>query len=104
MGADLIKKIEAWESMLVEGRSKNGQDVINWPNRLNADLFDLRSGMDSQDPRVTQGARDRLKDLEAEWDKHRNAMKELQGTHIAAYNEAFRNQQIPALILPQEGK
>ncbi len=104
MGADLIKKIDAWESMLVEGRSKNGQDVINWPNRLNADLFDLRSGMDSQDPRVTQGARDRLKDLEAEWDKHRNAMKELQSTHIAAYNEAFRNQQIPALILPQEGK
>ncbi|MBK8043979.1 MAG: glycosyl hydrolase [Haliscomenobacter sp.] len=99
MGQDLIKKIDAWESNLVEARSKNGQDVINWPNRLNADFFDLRSSLDTQDPRITQGIRDRMADLESEWTKQQNALAELKSKDMAAFNQAFKAKNIPALIV-----
>lgn len=101
-GKGLISKMEKWESNLVEGRSQNGQDVINWPNRLNADFFDLRSGMDTADPRVTQGAKDRFADLEKEWKMHEKSMQDLLQQDVAAYNAAFVSKQVPALIFPQK--
>ena len=38
-GKELIKKIDQWESNLIEPRSKNFQDVINFPNKLNSEFL-----------------------------------------------------------------
>lgn len=97
-GKDLIAKINAWESNLIEPRTKNGQDVINWPSKLNVDFFALRSSLDAHDPRITQGVKDRLADLEAEWEKQQKAMQDLLQKDIAAYNEAFKARNVPAII------
>lgn len=97
-GKNLIKKIDEWEANLVERRQKNFQDVINWPSKLNAEFFALRSSLDAQDPRVTQGVRDRLADLETQWAKHQSELEKLISEDVKAYNDLFRNRNVPALI------
>jgi hypothetical protein len=96
-GQDLVKKINDLESELVEPRTKNGQDVINWPSKLSAELFTVRGRVDVHDPRITQGNRDRFADLSAEWAKQQQGLQNLK-KEIQGYNEEFKKQGIPALV------
>lgn len=100
-GEQLLKTIDAWEAEIVETRQRNFQDVINWPSKLNAEFFDLRGKLDVHDPRVTQGVRDRLRDLEAEWTRHRASWKKLIDEDIAGYNRMFREKNLPVLTAPK---
>ncbi|MDX2046437.1 MAG: hypothetical protein SFU87_06605, partial [Chitinophagaceae bacterium] len=97
-GAALIKKIDEWESNLVETRQKNGQDVINWPSKLNAEFFNIKSLADGHDPRITQGVKNRLADLEKEWAIHKNTMQNVLKKEVEAYNNLFKNKNLPAII------
>ncbi|MFZ4426694.1 MAG: glycosyl hydrolase, partial [Saprospiraceae bacterium] len=96
-GKALTEKINLWESKLIEPRTRNGQDVINWPSGLNVEFFSLRSALDAQDPRITQGLRDRLADLEAEWARYRTAMTEILSQDIPAFNALYKSGNIPVL-------
>ena len=96
-GQDLVKKINALESNLIEPRTKNGQDVINWPSKLSVELFDVRGKVDAHDPRITQGTRDRLADLSAEWMKHQQSLQALK-QEIQGYNAAFKGLNLPAVM------
>ncbi len=98
-GEELVKKMDAWEANIVESRQRNFQDVINWPSKLNAEFFDLRGKVDVHDPRITQGVRDRLRDLEAQWNTHQASLRNLMEKDVAAYNQLFREQNIPAVIV-----
>ena len=98
-GKELIKKIEQWESNLVQTKQKNFQDVINFPSKLNTEYFAIRSVLDVHDPRVTQGARDRFNDLEKQWAVYKEQMKNLVDNDISAYNKIFKEKNIPALLI-----
>ncbi len=98
LGKKLSKKIDQWEQQLVEPRSKNFQDVINFPNRLNAEFLQLRSVADTHDPKLTQGAKDRGRDVEAQWQGYRNQLSELLQKDLTEYNKTFRDKNLPALI------
>lgn len=69
----------------------------NWPSGLNVEFFSLRSSLDAQDPRITQGLRDRLTDLEAEWARYRAAMAEILEKDIPAFNTVYKSSNIPVL-------
>jgi len=97
-GKELIKKIDQWESNLIEPRSKNFQDVINFPNKLNSEFLQLRSVSDTHDPRLTKGAQDRARDVEAEWTKYKQQMNELIQKDINNYNRMFKEKNLPAVI------
>ncbi|MFZ6001202.1 MAG: glycosyl hydrolase, partial [Bacteroidota bacterium] len=97
-GKDLIKKIETWESNLIEPRSKNFQDVINFPNKLNSEFLQLRGVADAHDPRLTKGVQDRARDVQADWSKYRGQMQEIIQKDIADYNKKFRDKNMPAVI------
>ena len=98
-GKELIKKIEKWESNLIETRSKNFQDVINFQNKLNSEFFQLRTTLDTHDPRVTQGVRDRLRDVQSDWQKYKQQMNEIVTKDVANYNKMFRDKNLPALMM-----
>ncbi len=100
-GKNLVGKMEDLESELVEPRTKSTQDVINWPGKLNAEFFVLKNKLDTHDPRVTEGVRSRLSDLEAQWTKHRQTLYQLLEEDVHAFNRKYREMQIPALIVPQ---
>ncbi|MFM8742614.1 MAG: WD40/YVTN/BNR-like repeat-containing protein, partial [Cytophagales bacterium] len=97
-GKEIIKKLEKWEKELIEPRSKNFQDVINFQNNLNSEFLQLRSTADTHDPRVTQGVRDRLGDIQVDWSKQKNVMNEVINKDISNYNKTFKEKNLPALI------
>lgn len=97
-GKELIELIDAWQSRIVETRQKNTQDVINWPSKLNASYFYLRGAIDTYEPQVTQGVKDRLEDLDKRWAKEKEALEKILETEIPAYNRLYREQNIPALV------
>jgi photosystem II stability/assembly factor-like uncharacterized protein len=97
-GREILKKLEKWESNLIEPRSKNGQDVINFQNKLNSEFLQIRSVADAHDPRITQGAKERFADVQAEWAKHKRTMQEIVTKDITDYNKLFKDKNLPALI------
>ncbi len=97
-GKEILKKLEKWESNLIEPRSKNGQDVINFQNKLNSEFLQIRSVADAHDPRITQGAKERFADVQTEWAKHKQTMQEIVTKDITDYNKLFKDKNLPALI------
>ncbi len=97
-GTALIKKITDWESNLIETRQRNFQDVINWPSKLNAEFFNLKGLADAHDPRITNGMKVRLTDLEVEWMKYKAQMDGDLKKALDEYNQKFRNANLSPII------
>jgi photosystem II stability/assembly factor-like uncharacterized protein len=93
----LIESIDAWESNIVEGRIQNGQDVINWPSKLNVEFFNIKRLADAADPRITQGIKTRLADLQSQWNAEKGKVEAIKKS-LAAYNTLYKSQQLEALI------
>ena len=92
----LIKKIDQWESAIIESRTQNGQDVINWPSKLNVEFFYLKGLVDISDPKVTQGVKNKFADLQLQW---QNEKSKLQGinTAVAEFNALYKTTSIEAI-------
>lgn len=98
-GEALTKRITSWEDNLIQSKQKTFQDVINFNNKLNAQLINLSGYIDSADPKVTQGARERLQDLLKDWDLYKKERDAITRVGMKAYNDQFKALDIPALIL-----
>ncbi len=97
-GQELVAALTAWEDQVVESRIKNGQDVINWPSKLNAEFFFLHGLADTHNPIVTEGLKASLNDLEAKWEKLQTEYDTVLVKKINAYNELFKSSNLPAVI------
>ncbi|WP_350284448.1 glycosyl hydrolase [uncultured Croceitalea sp.] len=100
-GEALIKRITVWEENLIQPKQKTFQDVINFNNQLNADLLHLKSFVDVAEPKVTQGVKERLKDLLTDWSTYENEKNTIVGQEMTEYNELFKSLDLPALILTE---
>ncbi|MEO9661363.1 MAG: sialidase family protein, partial [Maribacter dokdonensis] len=100
-GDSLIKRITSWEENLIQPNQKTFQDVINFENKLNAQLLNLRGYIDVAEPKVTMGAKERLRDLLAIWRSFKTEHNVIINTEMKAYNTLFQSLEIPAIILPQ---
>lgn len=101
LGEALIQRMEAWEEPLVQARQQTFQDVINFPNRLNAQYLFLLQAIDSSEPPISQGAWQRWADLEDQWLQHRIEMEKIYALDLAAFNQRFDELQIPAVVVPE---
>ena len=99
MGTTLLDSMKEWESTLIQRDQKTFQDVINFPNRLNAELASLISRSSGHDPRVTAGAQQRKVDLSEEWSSAKGVMDNIINDQIAKYNKAYRDLGLDALII-----
>lgn len=99
-GKDLLEKLSQWERTLIQPDQKTFQDVINFNNKLNAEWMHLKGYVDSPDPAVTQGAKDRFNDLQQEWKDAKKALQNLIDNEIATFNQAYKELNIPSLIVP----
>jgi hypothetical protein len=94
----LIKDIDGWEANIVESRTQNGQDVINWPSKLNVEFFYIKGLVDVSDPVITNGVKNKLVDLQASWDKEKLKLEAIyEATKL--FNNQFKNANIAALQL-----
>ncbi len=101
-GKSIIDQITAWEENLIQPDQKTFQDVINFPNQLNAELMNLKSRVDGAVPGATAGAKLRLADLRSVWSLHQAALQRIISEEVAGFNATYKEMGLPALILPAD--
>ncbi len=97
-GEALLKRINSWEENLIQAKQKTFQDVINFNNKLNAQLIQLKSYIDQADPKITNGAKERFNDLVNDWQVYKNERDAIINTEMSDYNALYKSLNIPALI------
>lgn len=98
-GEALNKRISLWEENLIQPQQKTFQDVINFNNKLNAQLLNLSAYVDQADPKVTDGAKQRLDDLLRDWNKYKTEHDAIILNEMKIYNEMFKSLDLPAIII-----
>ena len=84
-GSALVEKMKAWDEDMVQRRSKAYDDVENFPNKFTANYLFLINETDSDIPRVNQSSRDRLAELNKEWEGLNARAKTIIETDVPAY-------------------
>jgi photosystem II stability/assembly factor-like uncharacterized protein len=100
-GKALVERITKLEEQLVQPKQETFQDVINFPNKLNAQFIYLMSEIDNSDPPLTNGAKVRYAALKAEWDQLQAAGSRILEKEVPAFNAFFQQHAIPAVIVPK---
>jgi predicted nuclease with TOPRIM domain len=98
-GKELLERINSWEENLIQPKQKTFQDVINFHNQLNAEFMNLRDYVDAAEPKVTQGARERLADLLGQWSIFEQEKNAIVATEMNAYNALYKSLNLPAIII-----
>ncbi|NIP59502.1 MAG: hypothetical protein GWM92_14325 [Gemmatimonadetes bacterium] len=99
VGDSLTADLETWETTVVQAKQETFQDVINFQNRLDAQILHLFGSVDGTEPPVTEGARERLADLEEEWSERSDAFAALMD-RLAAFNALIRELEVPPVVIP----
>ena len=99
MAKKITFKIEEWEKKLIQPKQKTFQDVINFHNKLNAEFVYLHEYVNSLDPQVTSGARERFKDLDYKLKVNMKTFENDILESIEKYNIEYERKKIPAIIL-----
>ncbi|MDQ6815204.1 MAG: glycosyl hydrolase, partial [Bacteroidota bacterium] len=96
--ADTInKKVTAVEDALYQTKSKSGQDVLNYPIRLNdkiSGLFDVANSGNNPPSSQVQEA---FKELSAEADKYLNELKQVMNNEVRQFNKLIYQKQLPVI-------
>ena len=87
----IVKTIKTWEEQLIQSKSQSNDDVINFVNKLSANIVFVKGEVESGNtPYVTKGQQKRYEELHAEWKKYEAQKKALLENEIAAFNDACR--------------
>ena len=101
-GKALSAKIASWEKNIITTQQETFQDVINYYNRLSAEMLDLRGRMENaQQPRVPEGHKKIYRQLMNEWQAYKAELEKIIQQDVPAFNKLYREKQLPALLFPQ---
>ena len=97
----LSQAVGALEADLYQPRQEAYLDEINFPNRLRERLLELLSIVDGSGPPVTQGMRERWRDLASELEQHEARYAVLLGRELASFDQAWVDAGFGAIVLPE---
>jgi photosystem II stability/assembly factor-like uncharacterized protein len=100
-GKALDKKMTAVEEALIQTKAKSGQDVLNYPVRLNNDLAALAGTVESADTAPTKQSYEVFDLVSKQVDEQLAKWKEIVETDVASYNNFVKQKEVPMLILAQ---
>lgn len=95
LGKSIIGKIDSLKGELVQEKQKTFQDVINFPNQLDAKIRHIQSVIEESYPPVTMGQTTRANDLMDEWKVKKDRWLRLQADDVHQFNEALDQADIP---------
>jgi hypothetical protein len=98
-GKSLDKKMTEVEEALIQTKAKSGQDVLNFPIRLNNQLAALGGVVGSADSAPTQQSYEVFDMLSKAIDEQLAKWKSLVATDVKSYNDMVKQQDVPALML-----
>jgi hypothetical protein len=100
-GKSLDKKMTEVEEALIQTKAKSGQDVLNFPIRLNNHLVALSGVVGSADSAPTHQSYEVFDMLSKQVDEQLTKWKALLSTDVKAYNDLIKQQEVPAVIVKQ---
>jgi photosystem II stability/assembly factor-like uncharacterized protein len=98
-GKALDTKMTEVEEALIQTRAKSGQDVLNFPVRLNNDLVALSGVVSSADSAPTKQSYEVFDMLSKAVNEQLTKWKAIVSTDVAAYNNLMKQQEVPALMV-----
>ena len=98
-GKALDKKMTEVEEALIQTKAKSGQDVLNFPIRLNNQLVALGGVVGRADSAPTQQSYEVYEMLGKAIDEQLAKWKGIVATEVKAYNEMVKQQEVPAVLL-----
>ena len=101
MANDIVKKIAVWEEKLIQPKSQSYDDVINFVNKLSANIIFVHGEVNSNVPYVTAGQQARYQELHAEWLVYQKEMEELLNKDVAALNARCKALAVANVMLPE---
>ena len=99
MALAIEKKLKVWEGQLIQPNQKTFQDVINFNNMLNAEFMHLKGFVDADDPVLTQGSKNRYRDLMKTWEKYKMELDQIIEEDFKSFEKNYREAQVPVLIV-----
>ena len=96
-GKTIIEKLKSWDEDMVQRKSKAYDDVENFPNKFTAEYIFLIGENGSGLPKVTQASKDRLIELNKQWEVLKNRSDKLLNIDIPTYNKLLWDTGIGAL-------
>ena len=96
-GSALDKKMTVVEEALIQTKSKSGQDVLNYPIRLNNLLVALGGVVSSADASPTKQDYEMFDELSRQADEQLAKWNDIVKTDLAAYNRLAHDKAIPAI-------
>ena len=105
-GKALDKKMTEVEEALIQTKAKSGQDVLNFPVRLNNDLVALSGVVGSANTAPTRQSYEVFDMLTKKVDEQLAKWKTIVSADVSAYNNLVKQQEVPALMItqPEAGK
>ncbi len=105
-GKALDKKMTEIEEVLIQTKAKSGQDVLNFPGRLNNDLVALGGVVGSADTAPTQQSYEVFDLLSQRLNEQLTKWNQIVSTDVPAYNNLVKQAEVPAIKVtpPEAGK
>lgn len=94
---DLIKKMKAWDELMVQRKSKAYDDVENFPNKFTAEYIFMINQTESAIPKVNQASIDRKAELDEQWAELNKTAMEIINEDIPAMNQGLWDAGVGAL-------
>ena len=98
-GQELLTQMKDWDASMVQRLAQAYDDVENYENGFTAHYLTLINQVDSEIPRITKGAENRMKELNTEWQRLESEGKKLLDSQIPAFNSACFDKGIGVLHL-----
>lgn len=94
-GKELIKKVGAAEEKLIQPKQQTFQDVINFRNMLDNQLYELMQTIDGNTPPLTDGEKLRYGDLKKTWDEKKTEILQILNEEVPSYNKMLQEKGVP---------
>jgi hypothetical protein len=98
-GKSLDKKMTEVEEALIQTKAKSGQDVLNFPIRLNNQLVALGGVVASADSAPTRQSYEVFDMLGKAVDEQLAKWQGIVATDVKSYNDVVKQQDVPALMM-----
>ena len=91
----LVEQIDEIESDLVQVKQKTFQDVINYPNQLNAKMMHIQGIVENAIPPLTEGQKRRIENLMKEWESTQGRIQKVVEQDLPALNQQIKSLEVP---------
>jgi photosystem II stability/assembly factor-like uncharacterized protein len=102
MADSINKQLTAIEETLYQTKSKSGQDVLNYPIRLNDKLSGLYDAANSGNFAPSKQVKEVYADLARQIDEQLNKLKKVQNEDIVKFNQLIRERALPVIWVKKD--